>query len=46
MSSMSENERHLRAYFERLMTSLQSQRFLLQVVFLCETGLLLKYDKL
>ena len=33
------NERHIKAYFETLMTLLQSQRFLLQAVFLCETDL-------
>ena len=31
------NERHLRAYFETLMTLLQTERFLLQAEFLYET---------
>ena len=36
------NERHLRTYFETLMTLLQILRFLLQAVFLCETDLVIK----
>ena len=36
------NERHLRAYFETLMTVLQVYRFLLQVAIIRETDLVTK----